>query len=353
MMGIVNQPSTKEEKTMTKITMIGLDLAKHVFHIVCFDHRHHEVKKRLLKRHQVLMYFAQLEPCLVALEACAGAHYWGRMLEQQGHTVRLIPPQLVKPYVRGNKNDYNDARAIAEAATRPDMRFVSLKTVEQQDIQALHRLREQRVKERTALCNQLRALVAEYGLIMRQGVSSVRREIPLLLEDADNGLSDYFRTLLAQGYEQLKELDRHVDVYTHHIEQHSRQSAQVQLLQVLPGFGPIVASVFASHVGDGKAYKRGRDVSAALGLVPRQHSSGGKPVLLGISKRGDKYLRSLLIHGARSVVRHAAKKDDPLSCWINNLRARCGYNKTAVALANKLARMGWAILRNEVSYCPA
>lgn len=336
-----------------KITTIGLDLAKSVFHVVCFDHKHHEVKKRMLKRHQVLMYFSQLEPCLIAMEACAGAHYWGREIEKLGHTMRLIPAQYVKPYVKGNKNDYNDARAIAEAVTRPGMRFVSIKSIEQQDIQALHRLREQRVRERTALCNQLRALVAEYGIVMPKGVSIIRRGIPLLLEDADNGLSDYFRTLLAQGYEQLIELEQHIDVYTQKIKQHGRQNEQIQRLQALPGFGPIVASVFASSIGDGKAFKRGRDVSASIGLVPRQHSSGGKHVLLGISKRGDKYLRSLLIHGARSVVRHAEKKDDPLSCWINNIRARRGYNKAAVALANKLARMGWALLRNETTYSPA
>jgi len=336
-----------------KITTIGLDLAKSVFHVVCFDERHQEVSKRMLRRGQVREYFAQREPCRVAMEACAGAHCWGRELEKLGHTVKLIPPQFVKPYVKGNKNDYNDARAIAEAATRPGMRFVSIKTVEQQDIQALHRLREQRVKERTALCNQLRALVAEYGIVMNKGVSTVRRGIPRLLEDAENELSAAFRALLARGYEQLIEIQAHIDYYTHRVDAHSRQNAQVRRLQTLPGYGPIVASVFASVVGDGSAFKRGRDVSASLGLVPRQHSSGGKEVLLGISKRGDKYLRSLLIHGARSVVLHAKHKEDALSRWVNRLRERRGTNKAAVALANKLARMGWALLRNETVYCPA
>jgi transposase len=232
------------------------------------------------------------------------------------------------------------------------MRFVELKTVEQQDIQALHRLREQRVKERTALCNQLRALIAEYGLVMNKGVATVRRVIPELLEDAENGLSDFFRALLQRGYDQLVELEKHIDHYTRQVEQHSRQNDRCRRLQALPGFGPIVASVFSSAVGDGKAFKRGRDVSAALGLVPRQHSSGGKEVLLGISKRGDKYLRSLLIHGARSVVRTAENKEGELSRWINTLRERRGVNKAAVALANKLARMGWALLRNDAVYAP-
>jgi transposase len=344
---------TKEEETEMKITTIGLDLAKRVFHVVCFDERHQEVSKRMLRRSQVREYFAQREPCRVAMEACAGAHCWGRELEKLGHTVKLIPPQFVKPYVKGNKNDYNDARAIAEAATRPGMRFVGIKTVEQQDIQALHRLREQRVKERTALCNQLRALVAEYGIVMNKGVSTVRRGIPRLLEDAENELSTAFRALLARGYEQLIEIDAHIDYYTDQIEAHSRQNASVRRLQTLPGYGPIVASVFASVVGNGSAFKRGRDVSASLGLVPRQHSSGGKEVLLGISKRGDKYLRSLLIHGARSVVLHAKHKEDALSRWVNRLRERRGTNKAAVALANKLARMGWALLRHETVYCPA
>jgi transposase len=343
----------KEEETEMKITTIGLDLAKSVLHVVCFDAKRQEVRKRMLRRGQVLEYFAQLEPCLVAMEACAGAHYWGREMEKLGHTVKLIPPQYVKPYVQGNKNDYNDARAIAEAATRPGMRFVGIKTVEQQDIQALHRLREQRVKERTALCNQMRALVAEYGIVMNKGVAVVRRGIPLLLEDAENGLSASFRALLARGYEQLVELERHIDHYTRQVEVHGRQNERTRRLQTLPGFGPIVASVFASAVGDGKAFRRGRDVSASLGLVPRQHSSGGKEVLLGISKRGDKYLRSLLIHGARSVVRHAQNKTDPLSRWVNTLRERRGINKAAVALANKLARMGWVLLRNETVYSPA
>ena len=336
-----------------KITTVGLDLAKNVLHIVCFDEGDNEVKKRMLRRAQVREYFTRLEPCLVAMEACASAHYWGRELMKLGHTVKLIPPQYVKPYVRGNKNDYNDSRAIAEAATRPGMRFTSVKTVEQQDIQALHRLRSQRIKERTALCNQLRALVAEYGLIMNKGVASVRRGIPLLLEDGENELSTFFRTQLSRGYDQLVELDEHIKHYTKEVELHSQQNESSRRLQSLPGFGPIVASVFAGVVGDGKAFKRGRDVSASLGLVPRQHSSGGKEVLLGISKRGDKYLRSLLIHGARSVVLHAKNKDDRLSRWINRLQERRGTNKAAVALANKLARMGWALLNSGEEYRPA
>ena len=217
-------------------------------------------------------------------------------------------------------------------------------------MQALHRLREARVGERTALCNQMRGLLAEYGIVLPQGVSAVRKGVPELLEDADNGLSDFFRPLLADCYRQLQEIDAHIEFYTQALKEHARHNEAVQRLQTVPGFGPIVASVFHAFVGDGQAFAKGRDVSAAVGLVPKQHSSGGKTVLLGISKRGDRYLRSLLVHGARSLVRLAARKDDPLSRWINRLKATRGYNKAAVALANKMARIGWAVLSQNSVY---
>ena len=335
---------------MSKITTIGLDLAKNVFHVVCCDENGKVVKKKMLKRSQVLDYFANLPTGLVGMEACASAHHWARELGALGHQVKLIPPQYVKPYVRGNKNDYNDALAIAEAVIRPEMHFVAVKTPEQQDIQALHRLREKRLQERTALCNQLRGLLAEYGLILPKGVNILRRRLPELLEDGENGLSDLFRRLLAQSYQQLQELDGYIDFYTQEMKRQSQQDEACQRLQTIPGYGPIVASVFHSVVGNGEAYRRGRDVSASLGLVPRQHSSGGKEVLLGISKRGDRYLRSLLVHGARSVVIQATKKDDRLSRWINKVKAERGFNKAVVALANKMARIGWAVLVNKNVY---
>ncbi len=337
---------------MSEITTVGLDLAKTVFHVVCCDQHERQVKKKKLRRGQVLSYFANLPECLIGMEACASAHDWGRRLRELGHEVKLMPPQYVKPYLRGNKNDYNDAGAIAEAVRRPGMRFVTIKTVEQQDIQALHRLREARLGERTKLSNQIRGLLAEYGIVLPQGVNVVRKRIPEILEDGSNGLSDFFRRLLAHTYQQLQEADEHIDFYTEELNRHSQQDEAVARLQTVPGFGPIVASVFHSAVGDGKAFRRGRDVSASLGLVPKQHSTGGKPLLLGISKRGDRYLRSLLVHGARAVVRVAANKDDPLSRWINRIKAQRGFNKAAVALANKLARIGWAILRNNTVYQP-
>lgn len=338
---------------MEKITTVGLDIAKHVFHAVLCDGRGKEVGRRRLKRGQVLSYFAQLPSCVVGLEACGGAHEWGRRLREQGHEVRLIAPQRVKAYLSGNKNDYNDARAIAEAVSRPGMRLVSIKTVEQQAVQALHRLRAGRVAERTGLANQLRGLLAEYGMVLPRGVGMLRRRLAEVLEDGENGLSEGLRRVLARGYRQLLELDGHIAFYTRELQRHAREHEAVQRLQTVPGFGPVVASAFFAQVGHGEAYRRGRDVSAALGLVPAQHSSGGKPLLLGISKRGDAYTRSLLVHGARSVVRRAGGKDDPLSRWVNRLVATRGVNKATVALANKLARIGWAVLRHATVYQPA
>lgn len=335
-----------------KTTTIGLDIAKNVFHLIGCDRHGKQVLKKKLRRRQVLKYFAQLTPCLVGIEACASAHYWARELGKQGHEVRLIAPQHVKPYVQGNKNDYNDAGGIAEAVTRPKIRSVMVKSEEQQDMQALHRLRESRIGIKTKLCNQLRGLLGEYGIVMPKGVNAIRQRIPEILEDGENGLSAFFRELMWESYQQIILLDEQIDFYDKKLHIHSRQIEACQRLQSLPGFGPVVASVFYCYVGDGQSYHRGRDVSSSLGLVPRQHSSGGKNVLLGISKRGDRYLRSLLIHGARSVVRHAKNKEDRLSRWINRIRAERGYNKAAVALANKMARMGWAVLHNKTVYQP-
>ena len=335
---------------MKEVTTIGLDLAKHTFQVVGCDRHGHEVSRKVLRRGQVKVYFANLPVCVVGLEACASAHFWARELQKLGHEVRLIPPQHVKAYVRGNKTDYHDARAIAEAVRRPDMRFVAVKTPAQQDIQALHRLRAARVQERTALCNQVRGLLAEYGVVLAQGVGALRRHLAVLVEEPPMGVSEFLRTLLRACAQQLRELDTHIDGYTRLLAAHARHQEAVQRLQTVPGFGPVVASVFHAFVGTGQAFRRGRDVSAALGLVPKQHSSGGKTVLLGISKRGDRYVRSLLVHGARAVVRRAADRDDRLSRWVTRLQATRGTNKATVALANKLARIGWAVVRTETRY---
>jgi len=344
---------TEEEETVMNITTVGLDLAKNVFHVVGLDARGHEQMKKCLSRSQVLKHFANHPACAIGMEACASSHYFAREFRKLGHEAKLIPPQYVKAYVRGQKNDTNDARAIAEAVRVPSMRFVAVKSVEQQDVQALIRLREGAINARTAAANRLRGLLGEYGIVTGKGITTLRRALPEILEDGGNGLTDVFRRLLNHERQHLLGLDAHIDQLTAELTSLSKQNDRVQRLQTAPGYGPIVASVFASVIGDGAQYRRGREASASVGLVPRQHSSGGKHVLLGISKRGDRYLRSLLIHGARAVVNAAQKKDDPLSRWINRLRETRGVNKATVAYANKMARIGWAILRNGTTYQPA
>lgn len=239
------------------ITTIGLDLAKSTFHVVCFDKHFKEVKKRMLRRNQVLTFFAQLPPCLIGMEACSGSNYWGRELKKLGHQIKLIPPQYVKPYLRGNKNDYNDARAIAEAANRPNIPTVAIKSTEEQDIQALHRLRSQCLRDRTALINSTRGLLSEYGIVFPKGSKNLRERIPQLLDDADNALSLLCRHLLARRYEQLIELDSHIKFYTDVLENLARQDEVCQRLQTIPGDGPIVASAFRSTMGDGSSFSRG------------------------------------------------------------------------------------------------
>lgn len=335
-----------------KHTTIGLDIAKNVFHIVAIDSHNKVLLKKKLPRRKVLAYFANLPPANVVMEACATSHYWGREIHHLGHPVRLIPARAVKPYVQGNKNDYNDALAIAEAASRPGLRSVKIKSIEEQDRQALHRLREGSIRQRRRASNQLRSLLAEYGLIAPRGLATLRKMLPAVLEDADNTLSDTFRALLHQGYQQLRELDNHIKAYDRQLRAEVKASEAAQRLLTIPGYGPVVSSVFLNMVGDGKAFRRGRDVAACIGIVPRQHSSGGKPVLLGISKRGDRYLRSVLIHGARAVVKNAHKKDDALNRWVTQLVQRRGTNKATVALANKLARIGWAVLVSGGVYQP-
>lgn len=334
------------------VTTVGLDLAKNTFHLVGLDVHGREQMKKRLSRPQLLKHFANCPRLLVGMEACAGSHHFARALTRLGHDVKLIPPQYVKAYLRGQKNDTNDARAIAEAVCAAQMRFVAVKTPAQQDLQALARMREGTLRSRTALVNRLRGLLAEFGIVVNPGIHALRRALPQVLEDAGNGLSQCFRRLLAQGQQQLRELDAHIDQLTAELKAAAKTDERARRLQTVPGFGPIVAAVFAAALGDGGQYRNGRQASAAIGLVPRQHSSGGKERLAGISKRGDRYLRSLLVHGARAVVRAASGKNDPLSRWVNRLRETRGPNKATVALANKLTRIGWAVLRNGCVYRP-
>jgi len=335
-----------------KRNTIGLDLAKNIFHVVGFDHHGKQLFRKQLRRKQVASWFVQQPPSVVGIEACSSSHYWARQLIAQGHEVRLIAPQHVKAFLRGQKNDYNDASAIAEAVTRPQMRFVPIKSATQLDLQALQRLRTRLIRERTGLSNQLRGLLAEHGIVLPRSLAVLRRCIPELLEDADNELSALFRRLLHGGWQHLLEIEVQIKVLDQELARAVAQDEDCQHLMTIPGFGPVVASGFSVAVGDGRCYRRGRDVSAVLGLVPRQHTTGGKPKLLGISKRGDNLLRAHLIQGARSVLMHAKGKDDPLCRWALKVCAERGFNKATVAVANKLARIGWAVLRNQTTYQP-
>lgn len=287
------------------------------------------------------------------MEACGGAHYWARAMGKLGHEVRLMSPQFVKPYVKTNKNDYNDAEAVCEAVGRANMRFVPVKTVEQQDIQAIHRIREQLIKSRTAQANQIRGLLGEYGIVIPKGLRQVRGRLPGILEDAENGLTFRARRFLSDLVARVRELDEHIKTYDKEIQELFKEDERSQRIEKVEGIGPVVATAIVAAVGNGTFFKDGRQLSAWLGLVPRQHSTGGRERLLGISKRGDRYIRTLLIHGARSVVRYAQRKTDPRSRWINGLKARRGTNAAAVALANKNARIIWALLSKGEAYRPA
>lgn len=335
------------------VSTLGIDLAKAVFQLHGVDEHGQVTLTKRLSRQKLLPFLANLPPCLMGMEACSGSHYWARELQKLGHEVKLIAPQFVKPYVKGNKTDGNDAAAICEAVSRPHMHFVPINTLEQQDMQALHRIREQLVKQRTALANQMRGLLHEYGVVIPSGISRLRAKLPLTLEDAENGLSDLSRELIHELYQRLRTLDEQVRQYDRRIEQVFKQDERCQRLGQVEGIGPLIATAFLAAVGDARVFHNGRQVAAWLGLVPKQYSSGGKARLLGISKRGDRYLRTLLIHGARAAVQRAAQKDDARSAWINRLCQRRGKNVTAVAVANKNARILWALLARDEAYRPA
>ena len=334
------------------ITRIGLDLAKSVFQVHAVDHKGHCLFSRALKREKMMAFFQNLSPCLIGMEACASSHFWARTLMSMGHEVKLIAPQFVKPYVKGNKNDANDAEAICEAVSRPNMRFVPVKTVEQQDIQALHRIRQEQVRQRTALVNQIRGLLSEYGIVISRRVESLRNALPDILEDAENKLTADFRILLKGLQEDLIHLDDRIGSQDQVIKRLAQEHEGAKRLQQLRGIGPITTTALIAAIGDGRQFARGRDAAAWCGLVPGQHSSGGKSKLLGISKRGDTYLRTLMIHGARAVLRYPQNKDDRLSQWLQKLCNRRNKNIAAVALANKTMRMAWELLVRGQDYDP-
>lgn len=336
------------------ITTVGIDLAKNVFQVHGVDGRGKVVLRKQLKRAEMSRFFANLPPCLIGMEACGSAHYWGRSLERFGHTIRLMAPQFVKPYVKSNKNDVADAEAICEAVGRPHMRFVPLKSVEQQSVLALHRVRQGFVRARTAQANQIRGLLGEVGLVIPRGIWRIAPQIPAMLETARNDLPASFTALIERLTEHLKLLDRQVEEIHRQIIDWGRSSSLSQKLQKVPGIGPVTATALVATVGDARSFKNGRQMAAWLGLVPGQHSSGGKPKLLGISKRGDKYLRTLLIHGARAVLlRVKLRQSRGENSWLTGLLDRRHYNIAAVALANKNARILWALMAHGRDFDPA
>jgi len=334
-----------------KLTTIGIDLAKSVFQVHGANEKGKAVLKKQLKRAQMLPFFANLTPCRIGMEACGSAHHWARKLQALGHTVQLIAPQYVKPFVKRNKNDAADAEAICEAMTRPNMPAVPIKNPSQQAILSVHRARQGFVKARTAQANQIRGLLTEYGIVIPKGISHIAKRVPEILEDGENDLPGSFRLLIGRLVDHLKELDRQVGELEVQIQLWHRDNSASQKLAKIPGIGPMTASATVASVGDARNFKNGRQLAAWLGIVPRQHSTGGKSTLLGISKRGDSYLRMLLIHGARAVIRVAEHKPnaDP---WLKNLLARRHKNVAAVALANKNVRTIWALLAHDRDYEP-
>jgi transposase len=335
------------------ITTVGLDLAKTVFQVHGVDGSGKVVLRKQLKRAEVVKVFAGLSPCLVGMEACGGAHYWAKQLQDLGHTVKLMAPQFVKPYVKSNKNDARDAEAICEAVSRPNMRFVPVKDLEQQTMLALHRARQGFVVERTAQCNQMRGLLYELGIVIPKGIRYVERQLPGILEDAENGLPEISRSLFARLFEHFRHLGEQVKELENQIKAWHKQNAASLRIEAIPGIGALTASALIASIGDAKTFKSGRQLAAWLGLVPRQDSSGGKEKLLGISKRGDVYLRTLLIHGARAVLFHRMRQPEHQDGWLMKLKARRNPNVAAVALANKNARVVWALLAHDRQYSAA
>lgn len=335
---------------MQNVTLLGIDLAKNIFQLHGTDAQGHALLKKRLSRTKLADFIARQSKCTIVMEACGGANYWARKFQSFGHEVKLISPQFVKPFVKTNKNDRNDALAITEAASRPSMRFVGVKSVAQQDIQNLHRIRSRLVAQRTALGNQVRGLLNEYGICFPKTISAVRKNLPDVIEDATNELTMLTRDVLSDIYDELQLLDTNIDKYDKRLNSVIKEDERCQRLMTIPGVGEVSATAIVASVGDAKQFKHSRQLSAWLGLVPRQHSSGGKEKLLGISKRGDNYIRQLLIHGARCILRYVDSKTDAFSQHWSVKKKILGANKAAVALANRQARVIWALLTREENY---
>lgn len=335
------------------IHTIGLDIAKNVMQVHGANSAGAMMLSRRLKRSQVVEFFVGLPPCLVAIEACAGSHYWARELLKLGHQVKLIPAQYVKPFVRRSKTDARDAAAICEAARQAEMPTVAINSEQQQAVQMLHRVRQRLMEERTALINQTRGLLGEYGIIFPIHVTAFKEGTRLLLADEDNKLPILARELLQDLCTELIALEERIAVIDARVKHLAKEDERCKRLVGIPGIGPVTATALIATVGDARRYRSARHMAASFGLTPHEHSSGGKQRLLGISKRGDRYLRWLLIQGARSIMRFASRRNDALSRWASLLAIRRGVNIAAVALANKLARIAWALLAKNERFIPA
>jgi transposase len=333
-----------------EVTFLGIDLAKSIFQLHGESADGHVVLQRRVRRDRLMAEIEVLPPCTIAVEACTGSFYWQRQFEAAGHRVRIIAPQYVKPFAQHQKNDRNDAAAICRAVRQPDMRFVPSKTLEQQDIQALHRGRQRLVNHRTALVAQMRGLLLDRGIAFAQSITRARREILAVLEGGAAEISELFRSMLAQLYSIFRALDEQISWFDREIEKVFRSNDTCRRLAKIRGVGPKTATAIIAAVGDGSEFTNGRHLAAWMGLVPRQHSSGNRQRLLGISKRGDRHLRTLLIHGARAVVRTSTARKDAQATWIRELQARRGAAKTIVAVANKNARIIFAMLKGGTEY---
>jgi len=333
-----------------KVTTLGSDVAKSIFQLQGVDEHGKGVVQKRVPRSKLLETIAQLPACGIGMDACASAQYWARELQKRGQTVKLISPQFVKPYVKGNKNDSRDAEAIGEAVSRPHMRFVPLKTGESHESQAIHRRRSRLIKDRTALVNQVRGLLAERGIVIAQGITRLRQQLPTIVEDRAKELTPLSREVRRELYDQLVGLAERIARADRMVQRVFTENAQGQKLAPVEGIGPGIATALVAAVGNATEFANGRHLAAWVGSVPRQCSSGVKERLLGSSKRGDRYLRTVLIHGARATVPRARRKTDARSRWLMSVEQRRGKNIAAGAIATKKARIAWALLTSEAEY---
>ncbi len=329
----------------------GIDIGKTVFHLVGLSKEGHIVVRKRFTRKQLITHTVNMPACLIGMEACAGAHFLARALATQGHNVKLMPAEYVRPFVKSNKNDYVDAEAIAEAVQRPTMRFVPIKNEAQLDLQALHRVRDRWIGRRTAVINQIRGFLLEHGIAVTAGPAHLKRKIPSILEDAENFLSPRMRTLLIELRGEWENLEEQIETIDRELAQSAKTVDGCRRLLTIPGIGALTATALTAAIGNGAAFRKSRDLAAWLGLVPRQHSTGGKAKLLGISKRGNPYLRRLFIHGSRAVLARVKREEHSFGSWLNRLEARSPRNVAIVAMANKLVRIAWAVLTRGQTYC--